>query len=117
MASEAELTHLLGEIYDAALKPERWSDVLGRIGDALGGCASMVNVQRLDDGAVGFVAGSRRMDPHFTRIYADIYADNPTLRRMLHRPVGEPIIGRKFHDRQEFFRTEFYNDLLRAIQR
>jgi DNA-binding CsgD family transcriptional regulator/PAS domain-containing protein len=31
----------------------------------------------------------------------------------LSHPVGEPIIGRKFHDRQEFLRTDLYNHLLR----
>jgi hypothetical protein len=47
MASEGEVTHLLSEIYDAALEPERWADLLGHIGDALGGCASMLAVHRL----------------------------------------------------------------------
>ena len=83
----------------------------------MGGCASMLAVvQGQSDGALGFVAGSGQLDPHYLRIYSAIYAhprNNPTLRRLLSQPVGEPIIGAKFHDRQEFFKTDFYNDLMR----
>jgi DNA-binding CsgD family transcriptional regulator len=117
MASEAELMHLLSGIYDAALEPERWPDVLNHIADAMGSCASILGVHRLPDGAAtGFVAGSCQIDLHYLSVYNANHAcpeNNPTLSRVLSHPIGEPIIDRKLSDRQKFLRSDLYNDVLR----
>jgi hypothetical protein len=114
MLDQADLAQLVGEIYDAALEPERWQGVMGRIGDLFGGAASIVAV--FEPLAGPTFAPAARLDPAYLAVLERKHSDpakNPTLSRHLGMPLGQPAIGAKFHDRREFFRSEVYNDMLR----
>ena len=40
MQTDAQFSHLIGDIYDAALDPSLWSDVLCDVRDFVGGSAA-----------------------------------------------------------------------------
>ena len=115
MVEEGDLIlWLVGEIYQAALEPGRWPALLESIGDLFGGAAGIMAVLAPPTGPT--FAATACLDPALLTTLAQRHADpdtNPTLGRILRLPVGQPAIGAKFHDGQEFLRSAAYNDMLR----
>jgi DNA-binding CsgD family transcriptional regulator len=107
-----EYSQLVSSIYDAAFDFERWPIVLERVADALGGNAGSLAKHDLTtgDGAVILT----RTDPIFARLYAEHYVHvNVLFGRVGRVPTGTCMSDRDVMSKDEFFRTEFYNDFLR----
>lgn len=116
MADEARLLAAIGDIYDAALVPERWPGVLERIGDLMNGSAVMFGVHAAD-GATSFVTSSR-LDPAYMELFRARYdepSSNQVLCGMLELPAGVPVLEADWNERDEFFRSGVYNDLIRPL--
>ena len=71
--AEEKLSKLIGEIYDAALRPELWPGALEGVCGFVGG--SMANISCLDVAAktakMFFEWGN---DPHYTQLYIEKYS-------------------------------------------
>lgn len=110
MIDETALTLLVGAIYETALEPAGWAHVLQRMGDLFGGAAGMLAVHKFLEG-VRFAA-SARLDLGLQPLFDAEYSGprrNPSIALLLRQPVGVPVIGSKFHDRREFYRSEIYD--------
>ena len=103
-------------IYDLALEPDRWSDLLARIAAACGGHAAGLEQEHVDaEQGAGLTVG---LDPSVVRTYFDYYAGRNVLRRF--DGFGDAIasfapditIDQQCLARSELIRTEFYNDFL-----
>ena len=70
MKEAREALALAGDIYDAALDPARWPDVLEHLTGFVGGVASALTSQDIvaKRGRFHFSWGD---DPHYTRLYFD----------------------------------------------
>jgi hypothetical protein len=66
MDDKATLSALIGDIYDAALDPALWTDVLVSITEFVGGLLSKDSVSKL--GNAFYHVG---VDPHYIQIYAE----------------------------------------------
>lgn len=106
---------LIGRVYDAALTPECWPDVLAEIAAA---CGAHTGILYEFDGSIGrsVPLGALNLDPalvsEYERYYSNIDVWN---RRAFQRPVGEVSQTHKLISDRELLRTEFYNDHLRRI--
>ncbi len=104
---------ITGEIYDAALDPALWPDVLRRIGDFVGGPASALfstdiatRTQRFH-----FIWGE---DPDYARSYDETYVRlNPLLSRLMMLKVGEVNSVADAMPMSQFHQTRFYREWLK----
>lgn len=72
MEADQGLTQLIGEIYDAALDPPRWTNVLAKIATFVGGqAAGLLSKDSVSkSGNIYYQSG---VDPHFVQQYSEIY--------------------------------------------
>jgi DNA-binding CsgD family transcriptional regulator/PAS domain-containing protein len=99
---------LSGLIYDAALDPELWQEVLERISSYTGGSAAALTshdvVRR--EGRFHFIWGD---NPEYSRSYAETYVRlNPILPHLLMLKPGDTMIATRWVPPQELHRTRFY---------
>src|SRR5262249_29951287 len=105
------LSALIGDIYDAALDPALWADVLGQAG-AFAGCASAglgwkdVAVKR---GAIYYE--SKGVDPYYRQLYFDKYVKlDPCTIGQFFADAGETIITTDLMPYEEFMQTRLYKE-------
>ncbi len=111
MIEESTFAALIGAIYDAAADPSRWSDALCLIADAYGAPAAVLGRQGKTPDKFWNMAP--RIDPAFLQNYASYYHSvNPMWRRESSPPTGTVKTDSMVMPRNEFARTEFYNDFL-----
>ena len=71
--SEARLSQLIGDIYDAALEPESWPRALAGVCGFVGGSQANIFWQDvIGKAAKRFFEWGH--DPHYTQLYMDTYA-------------------------------------------
>jgi len=82
MAHADDVQDLIGDIYDAALEPSLWPDVVGRAGRFVGGqVASIFSKSPIAGG--GDVLCQSGIDPHYCRLYFEKYVKlDPASRRV-----------------------------------
>ena len=104
----------LDRLYEATVEPNLWTDVLGQFADIMGGSEAQLSVQDEDTSNVrGLYV---RTDPEAAQLYVEHYVKcNPLL-----KTTDLPLALRVLTDeqklpRQDFVRTEFYNDFLRRF--
>jgi DNA-binding CsgD family transcriptional regulator len=87
--SEARLSQLIGDIYDAALDAERWPQALEHVCGFVGGSQANIFWQDVVGKAAKkfFEWGN---DPHYTQLYMEVYAKiNPMFPGAYAQPLGE----------------------------
>jgi DNA-binding CsgD family transcriptional regulator len=105
---------LIGDIYDAALEPSLWPEVLQRITECLNGQIGVFI--RSPDYAPTAPVVTVRADPEMLRLYVEHFRDiNPIARACATSPAGMPGTDRTLVPRDEFLRSEFYNDFMRPM--
>jgi DNA-binding CsgD family transcriptional regulator len=111
MDESEQLSALIGGIYDAALDPSLWSDVLGRAGRFVG-CASAglgwkdVAAKR---GDVYYT--SEGVDPHYRQLYFDKYIRmDPCNVGQFFAEVGQPVITADLLPYKEFVQSRIYQE-------
>src|SRR6267143_1560400 len=109
MSDAAQLSSLVGGIYDAALDPARWPDVLAESARFVGGFSAglyFTDATR-KSGNVYYDAGI--IEPHYQQRYFDTYLklDPCTTGRVL-AEIGEPVGGADIMPYDEFLETRFY---------
>lgn len=111
--SEEALSALIGEVYDAALDPSLWQDVLEKSSLFVGGSAAAIyskdSVSRTADITHGF-----GVDQQFQQNYIDTYVRiDPTTPGFFFFDVGEVVTTPDILPYDEFLDSRFYKEWAR----
>src|SRR5579863_320040 len=105
-------SRLVDLIYQAALEPARWRDVLAGLVTVFHGPA-VLYIQDTNTNDAGFVE-AEGIDQQFLRSYAQYYAAiNPGRELWVDAAVGTMLDSSFDLDPSRFERSEFYNDFFR----
>lgn len=105
-----EALSLAGAIYDAALDPDSWPDVLRRLTGFVGGTAATLHSHDVTARTVRFHY-SWGDDPHYTKLYAEKYvALNPAVVPLLMLKVGEIGTFTDMIPREELLASRYYKE-------
>jgi DNA-binding CsgD family transcriptional regulator/PAS domain-containing protein len=92
MSDTEQVASLIGDIYDAALDPSRWTAVLRRTRDVIGGSAAAVFSKDARTKRLQIYHHCGGMDPSYRQLYFDQYERlDPTTGIEVMSAVGEPI--------------------------
>lgn len=110
MSTVPTISSLIEDIYDAALEPARWNDVVLGINDFVGGRAcgiiSKDSVSKI--GETHYYCG---VDPHFIKLYSDGYSRFDPLARL--PPLGQVVSIPDLVSYDDYRRGPFYQEWLR----
>jgi DNA-binding CsgD family transcriptional regulator len=109
--SEIEIPSLIGDIYDAALDPARWSDALTKTCDYVGGSAATLFSKdaKSKSGIVFYYGGN--IDPHYTQLYFDKYVKlDPSNSAHVLAAIEQPISTIDIMPHSEFYQSRFYKE-------
>jgi DNA-binding CsgD family transcriptional regulator len=105
---------LIGSVYDAGFDAALWPRVMTRVGDAVSAAQVLLRIHDFSAQSTGVVAP--RMDPDHVRSYCDHWGRGDLLwQRVSGAPVGKVLFHEHLINRDELFRTEFYNEWMRPI--
>jgi DNA-binding CsgD family transcriptional regulator/PAS domain-containing protein len=105
-----QLSKLIGEIYDAALDPSRWSDVVAKAGRFVGGSAAAI-YSKSPTALTGNVYYESGVDPHYRELYFSKYIKlDPSTTGHYFADVEQPIAMADLMPYQEFLETRFYKE-------
>lgn len=111
MHESDRLSALIGDIYDAALDPNLWINVLGRA-EAFVGCTSAALGWKgvtAKDGDVYYE--SKSVDRYYRQLYFEKYVKlDPCTIGQFFADVGRPVITADLIPYEEFLKTRFYKE-------
>src|SRR5919197_2256374 len=109
MAEIEQIQSLIGDVYDAALDPSRWSGALLKARDFVGGSTAAVYSKnaRAKSGMVFYYGGD--IEPHYVQLYFDkcVKFDPSTTAHVL-AEIEQPICIGDIMPHDEFEETRFY---------
>jgi len=110
MAQADDVHDLIGAIYDAALDPSLWPDVVGRAGRFVGGqVASIFSKSPIAGG--GHVLCQSGIDPHYCRLYFEKYVKlDPATTGQYFAEIGQPIAVSDLMAQDDLRETRFYQE-------
>jgi DNA-binding CsgD family transcriptional regulator/PAS domain-containing protein len=110
MGHEAQLFELIGEIYDAALDPSLWSEVVGKAGHFVGGPAASI-FSKSPMAGTGNVYYEFGIDPYYRDLYFEKYLKlDPATTGHYFADIGQPIAIADLMPYDEFLETQFYKE-------
>jgi DNA-binding CsgD family transcriptional regulator/PAS domain-containing protein len=110
MDQPEKLSELISEIYDAALDPSLWSDVVGKAGRFVGGSAAAIFAKSpaAGNGNIYYESGT---DPYYRQLYCDKYvALDPSTIGHDFADIGHLIAVADLMPYREFLETPFYKE-------
>jgi len=110
MYQPEKLSELISEIYDAALDPSLWSDVVGKAGRFVGGSAAAIFAKNpaAGNGNVYYEAGT---DPYYRQLYCDKHLElDPSSTGQDFADIGHLIAVADLMPYREFLETPFYKE-------
>jgi len=116
--SEAEqLSSLIGNIYDAALDPALWPDVLAESARFVGGPSAGLFFKGATRKSGNLYYDAGGIAPHYRQRYFDTYVKlDPSTTSHVLADIGEPIATADFMPYDEFLETRFYKEWARPQQ-
>jgi DNA-binding CsgD family transcriptional regulator/PAS domain-containing protein len=110
MVQEEQLPELIGDIYDAALDPSLWSEVVGKAARFVGGSAAAIFSKSPIAGS-GDVLHEFGIDPYYRRLYFEKYVKlDPATTGHYFADIGDPIAVEDLMPYREFLETRFYRE-------
>lgn len=107
----AELSSLIGDIYDAALNPELWVPVLEKVCAYVPGSMGNLFSQNIENVANRYFSWGH--DPHFYDLYLQKYAAlNPVFPRSMTYPVCTPFTSSDIIPFEEMRKTQYHKGWL-----
>jgi DNA-binding CsgD family transcriptional regulator len=106
-----QIPALIGEIYDAALKPSLWSSVLAKVGNFIGGSAASLYSKDAKSltGAVFHYGGD--IDPHYTHLYFTKYVKfDPFTTAHVMADIEQPVCVADVMPFDEFRKMRIYEE-------
>jgi DNA-binding CsgD family transcriptional regulator len=113
MHETEQLSALIGEVYDAALDPSLWTDVLGKAARFVGGPAAGLYSKDATS-KTGSVAYGYGIEPPYTQLYFDKYVKlDPTTTGHFFAEIEEPVATGDLIPYDDFLETRFYKEWAR----
>ena len=110
-AEAAQVSALIGDIYDAALDPELWVSVLEKICAYVPGSMGNLFFQDITNAASRYFSWG--LDPHFYDLYLQKYAAlNPIFPAAMAFPVCEPFTSSDIVPFEKMEQTQYYKEWL-----
>jgi len=103
-----EVSELIGLIYYAALDTDTWPVLLNRLADALSARCGVIGSHNSSTNATAMTAP--RTDPEYLRSFTDHWANRAFVWKAAKLPVGTVIFREMMISRDEFCRTDYYNE-------
>jgi DNA-binding CsgD family transcriptional regulator len=106
-----QIQSIIGDVYDAALDPSRWSGALLKARDFVGGSAATLFMKdaAAKTGMYFYQAGD--IDPRYAQSYFEKYVKlDPFTTAHVLAEVEQPILTTDFMPLEEFFETRFYKE-------
>jgi DNA-binding CsgD family transcriptional regulator/PAS domain-containing protein len=111
MREVEQVSSLIGDIYDAALDPARWGDVLCDVRDFVGGSSAAVFSKDANNKSMNLYYDSGDIDPHYQQLYYDTYAKlDPSTTVQVMAEIGRPISTIDVMAVDEFAKTRFFQE-------
>jgi DNA-binding CsgD family transcriptional regulator len=110
MQGTSKLSDLIEQIYDAALEPALWNDVVVSINDFVGGhaCGIFSKDSSSQSGLTHYYCGA---DPHYIQLYSQTYARFDPLTTL--PPLGQVVSIPDLVNYDEYRGGRFYQEWLR----
>jgi DNA-binding CsgD family transcriptional regulator/PAS domain-containing protein len=109
-----QVLSLVGDIYDAALDPALWIEVLGNARDFVGGSAAAVFSKDATTKSLNVYYHCGNVDPHFQQLYFDQYAKlDPSTSAHVLAEIEQTICTADIMAVDEFADTRFYQEWAR----
>lgn len=102
---------LVGAIYDCALAPERWPDVLSDCATFVGAWSASLIGKGTDTSRSAMFYHDGRLEPQYVTSYFTKYAPlDPSTGAHLLAPIETPVSTGDYMDLDEFYQTRFYKE-------
>jgi len=112
--AEEKISALIGDIYDAALDPALWPDVIGKATHLLPGMSGALFVKNVASTTGGVHYDDGGIDPYYKRIYFEEYIKlDPANAAHLLSEIGRPASIADILPYDEFVETRFYREWVR----
>ena len=109
-----QVSSLIRDIYDAALDPALWVDVLGKAGDFVGGSAAVLYSKDATRKSASIYYDDGHIDPHYKQLYLDQYVKlDPTSTAEFFVAVEQPVATADLIPYDEFLQTRHYQEWAR----
>jgi DNA-binding CsgD family transcriptional regulator/PAS domain-containing protein len=114
MDETERLSALIGDIYDAALDPTLWVNVLGKTKGFIGGQAASLGWKDAVTKRGGVYHDDDGISPHYRRLYFDKYIKlDPCTTGQFFAEVGEPVASKDLIPYDELIQTRAYREWIR----
>jgi DNA-binding CsgD family transcriptional regulator len=114
ITAEHQLSSLIGEIYDAAMEPARWPDVLAQAARFVGGSAAALFSKDAATKTGGVYYDCGGSDPHYRQLYFERYIKiDPTTMGHCFADIGKPVSTAGILPYDEFLDSRFYREWVR----
>src|ERR1700730_16641982 len=108
-----QLPELIGEIYDAALDPSLWNDVVGKVARFVGGPAAVAVSKNATTGN-GNACEESGTDPYYSELYFGKYAEpDPSTTGRYFADIGQSKAIAYLMPCRAFLETRFYEEWAR----
>lgn len=117
MDDSMELSALIGDVYDAALDPALWRDVLARTKRFVGGHAASLAWKDAVAKRGDTYYEDHEIDPHYRQLYFEKYIKlDPCTTGQFFAEIGEAVCTSDVIPYDEFKETRFYKEWARPQQ-
>jgi DNA-binding CsgD family transcriptional regulator/PAS domain-containing protein len=114
MPEPEQVLSLVGDIYDAALDPALWPDLLGKTRDFLGGSAAVLYSKELARKNASIYYDDGGLDPHYRQLYLDEYVKyDPSTTAEVFATIEQPLATADLIPYDEFLQTRHYREWAR----
>jgi DNA-binding CsgD family transcriptional regulator len=111
MDQSERLSALIGDIYDAAVDPNLWVDVLGRAGRFVGCTSAGLGWKDVAARSGDAYYISDGADPHYTQLYFNKYIKmDPCSVGQFFADIGQPVITADLLPYEEFVQSRIYKE-------
>jgi DNA-binding CsgD family transcriptional regulator/PAS domain-containing protein len=108
------VSSLIAEIYDAALEPALWVDVLAKTRDFVGGSAAVLYSKDTTRKSASICYDDGGIDPYYKRLYLDEYVKcDPSTTAEIFATIEQPLATVDLMSYDEFLQTRHYREWAR----
>jgi DNA-binding CsgD family transcriptional regulator/PAS domain-containing protein len=104
---------LIGDIYDAALDPALWPDLLGKARDFLGGSAAVLYSKELAKKNANIYYDDGGLNPYYKQLYLDEYVKYDPTTAEVFATIEQPLATADLIPYDEFLQTRYYQEWAR----
>jgi DNA-binding CsgD family transcriptional regulator/PAS domain-containing protein len=109
-----QVSSLIRDIYDAAVDPALWVDVLGKARDFVGGSAAVLYSKDMTRKSANIYYDDGGIDPHYKQLYLDQYVKfDPTSTAEYFVEIDQPTATADLIPYDEFLQTRHYQEWAR----